>query len=571
MSLNSEVSRVLYEIGELHAVKGESFRSRAYLLAAQRIESLSDNIKNVSDQGDLEKIPGVGKGIAAVIEEILQTGSSSHLEELRESLPLGIQELITLEGIGPKTVTRLIQELNIVSVDDLEKAARSGKIQGLKGFGVKSEENILRAIESRKTLQKRFLLGEILPVIREIEEYMIRCEEVLRVEAAGSARRMKETVGDLDILVAARDNQSVVNHFVSLPRVTRVVSKGSTRSTIIVRARMQVDLRVVPPESYGSALQYFTGCKEHNVKLRALSVKLGYKLNEYGLFVRENNKQLAGETEDSIYQACGLSYIEPELREDRGEIEAALERLLPKLVGYDEMKGDLHVHSKWSDGNSTLEEIAAEAQKHKLEYVAITDHSKALAIARGLDERRLRNQITEIDKLNKSFEGFTLLKGIEVDIKRDGSLDLPDSVLKDLDFVVASIHSGFKGTAEEISQRVISAIHNEYVATIAHPTGRLILRRQPYALNIDEVIQAAAQQKVMMEINAFPNRLDLNDVNSRAATQKGVRISIGTDAHTIDQLKYLALGVSVARRGWLESKNVINTCGIDELEKKLKR
>lgn len=571
MSLNSEVARILYEIGELCAVKGESFRSRAYLLAAQRIESLSDDIKNVSDRGDLEGIPGVGKGIAAVIDEILQTGSSSHLEELRESLPLGIQELITLEGLGPKTVTRLIQELNIVSVDDLEKAARSGKIQGLKGFGIKSEENILRAIESRKTLQKRFLLGEILPVIREIEDYMTRCEEVLQVEVAGSARRMKDTVGDLDMLVAAKNNQSAVNHFVSLPRVTRVISKGSTRSTIIVGARMQVDLRVVPPESYGSALQYFTGCKEHNVKLRALSVKLGYKLNEYGLFERENNKQIAGETEDSVYQACGLSYIEPELREDRGEIEAALERSLPKLVGYDEMKGDLHVHSNWSDGNATLEEIAAEAQNHKLEYVAITDHSKALAIARGLDEKRLRDQITEIDKLNKGFDGFTLLKGIEVDIKRDGSLDLSDSVLKDLDFVVASIHSGFKGTVEEISKRVVSAIHNEYVSTIAHPTGRLILRRQPYALKIDEVIQAAAQQKVMLEINAFPNRLDLNDVNSRAAAQKGVRISIGTDAHTIDQLKYLALGVSVARRGWLESEDVINTCDIDQLGKKLKR
>jgi DNA polymerase (family 10) len=571
MSRNSEVARILYEIGELYAVKGESFRSRAYLVAAQRIEGLPDDLRTVSNQGSLEKIPGVGKGIAAVIVDILQTGSSSHLEELRESLPRGIQELITLEGLGPKTVTSLMQELNIASVDDLEKAARSGKIQRLKGFGVKSEENILKAIESKKTVQTRFLLGEILPIIREIEDHMTRCKEVLRVEAAGSARRMKETVGDLDILVAANHNQPVVDQFVSLPRVTRVLAKGSTRSTIIVGGRMQVDLRVVPPESYGSALQYFTGSKEHNVKLRALSVKLGYKLNEYGLFERENQKLVAGDTEESIYHACGLSYIEPELREDRGEIQAALERSLPKLVGYDEMKGDLHVHSNWSDGTATLEEIAAAAQKQKLDYVAITDHSKALAIARGLDEKRLRNQIREIDKLNKSLDEFTLLKGIEVDIKRDGSLDLPDNVLKDLDFVVASIHSGFKGTAEEISKRVISAIHNEYVSTIAHPTGRLMLRRPPYALNIDDIFQAAAEQRVMMEINAFPNRLDLNDVHSRAAMQSGVRISIGTDAHTIDQLKYLALGVSVARRGWLESKNVINTSGIDELEKKLKR
>ncbi len=571
MSLNSEVARILYEIGELYAVKGESFRSRAYLLAAQRIEGLTDDLRTVSSQGSLEKIPGVGKGIASVIVEILQTGSSSHLEELRESLPLGIQELITLEGLGPKTVTRLMRELNIASVDDLEKAARSGKIQRLKGFGVKSEENILRAIESKKTVQTRFLLGEILPIIREIEDHMTGCREVLRVEAAGSARRMKETVGDIDILVAAKNNQAVVDQFVSLPRVTRVISKGSTRSTIIVGGRMQVDLRVVPPESFGSALQYFTGCKEHNVKLRALSVKLGYKLNEYGLFERESHKPVAGDTEESIYHACGLSYIEPELREDRGEIQAALENSLPKIVGYDEMKGDLHVHSNWSDGTATLEDIAAATQKQKLDYVAITDHSKALAIARGLDEKRLRNQIREIDKLNKSLDEFTLLKGIEVDIKRDGSLDLPDSVLKDLDFVVASIHSGFKGSAEQLSQRVISAIHNDYVSTIAHPTGRLMMRRPPYALNTEEVFAAAADQHVMMEINAFPNRLDLNDVHSRAAIRSGVQISIGTDAHTIDQLKYLALGVSVARRGWLESKHIINTCEIRELEKRQKR
>jgi len=574
MSLNNEVARILYEIGELYAIKGESFRSRAYLLAAQRIESLSEDIKKIVDQGETEKIPGVGKSIARVIEEYLKTGSSTHFERLKESLPRSVQDLVAIDGIGPKTAMALVQKLNIVSVNELEEAARSGKIQGLKGFGVKSEKNILRAMEFRKSVQTRFLLGQILPVIREIEDYLTKCKAVLQVEAAGSARRMKETVGDLDVLVAAKDNQIAVDHFVSMPRVTRVVSKGPTRSTVMVghrRHKLQVDLRVVPPESYGSALQYFTGSKEHNIKLRAISVKKGYKLNEYGLFTRDEGKQVAGETEEAIYEACGLSYIEPELREDRGEIEAAIDRTLPKLVGFNEMRGDLHVHSDWSDGNATLEEIAEEAQKRKLEYVAICDHSKALGIARGLNETRLRKQMTEIDKLNPKFDGFSLLKGIEVDIKRDGSLDLRNQVLKDLDFVAASIHSGFKGTAEQISKRVISAIHNEYVSTIAHPTGRLLLRRPPLALNVEKVFHAAGQQGVMMEINSFPNRLDLNDVNCRAAMKKGIIISIGTDAHTIDQLKYLPLGVSVARRGWLESKDVANTLEIHELQNTIKR
>jgi len=571
MSVNIEVARILYEIGELYAIKGESFRSRAYIVAAQRIESLTDDIRSVYEQGKLREIPGVGKNIAFVIEEYLETGGCSHLEELRDSLPSGARELMALEGIGPRTIMKLFHELNVASIDQLEKAARSGEILKLKGFGPKSEKNVLQAIEEYRGFQKRFLLGQILPVVREIEEYMSSCGAVLQVDFAGSARRMKETVGDLDILVASEREGEAVEHFVSMPRVTRVISKGSTRSTIIIGSNLQIDLRVVAPKSYGSALQYFTGSKEHNIKLRTLAVKLGYKLNEYGLFRRKDNKKIAGETEESVYQTLGLEYVEPELREDRGEIEAAIEGSLPDLVEYNNVRGDLHVHSSWSDGNAELEEIAERAQQLGLEYVAICDHSKSLGIARGLDENRLKDQMREIERLNKNFEGFKLLKGIEVDIMADGCLDLKNSVLKDLDFVVASIHSGFKSGAEKLTERMISAIHNEYVSTIGHPTGRLIQRRQPYPLNLKKVLSVAADQRVMMEINAFPNRLDLNDINSKAAMEQGISMSIGTDAHTLGQLKYLPLGVSVARRGWLQPKNVANTLHVKELLIKISR
>ncbi|MCK4952409.1 DNA polymerase/3'-5' exonuclease PolX [Candidatus Bathyarchaeota archaeon] len=571
MSINIEVARILYEFGELYSLKGDGFRSRAYLIAAQRIESLNDDIRAVCESGKLEAIPGVGKRIAAVIEEYLSTGDCSYLEELRESLPPGVRDLISVEGIGPKTAMRFHGELNIGSIDQLEEAARLGKIQNLRGFGIKSEANILRAIKAYKSIPKRFLLGQILPVIREIEEYMAGFSSVLTVEAAGSSRRMKETVGDLDVLIASKNGEEVVEHFVSMPRVSRVMSKGTTRSSVIIGVNLQVDLRVVSPTNYGSALQYFTGSKDHNVKLRTLALKLGYKLNEYGLFKRKNNQQIAGKTEKSIYKALGFKYIEPELREDRGEIEAAMEGSLPNLIGYNEIRGDLHVHSKWSDGTATLKEIAEEAQRRGLEYVAICDHSKSLGIARGLNEKRLKNQIAKIEKLNKYFENFMLLKGIEVDILADGNLDLSNNVLKDLDFVVASIHSGFKGTAKKMTERVISAMHNDYVSTIGHPTGRLIQRRQPYQINLEEVFTTASKQRVMMEINALPDRLDLNDFNTRAAMERGVMISIGTDAHTPEQLIYLALGISVARRGWLESENVANTHNINGLLRRVKR
>ena len=571
MSVNAEVAQVLYEIGELFTIKGDRYRSRAFLMAAQRVSSLTEDIRRIHERNELVEIPGVGKSIAAVIEEVLNTGESSQLEDLREALPHGVRDLMELEGIGPKTALRLHDELGVVSIEGLEEAVKAGKLRVLKGFGPKTEENILKSIEAHRMRQERFLLGGILPVIDQIISHMSKSEAVLNVEPAGSARRRKETIGDLDVLVSSVRPEEIAELFVSMPRVSRVISKGTTRSTIVVGARFQVDLRVVPPESYGSALQYFTGSKEHNIKLRTIAVKKGYKLNEYGLFERDSDRRVAGETEEEIYRILGMEWIEPELREDRGEIEAAVEGRLPNLVTLDSIRGDLHVHTKWSDGSASIEEMAEKARQLGLEYLAVCDHSKSLGIARGLDEARLREQMAEIERLNEGLEGFTILKGIECDVKADGRLDLPDSVLRDLDFVVASVHSGFKADEEQMTKRIVSAIHNDYVSAIGHPTGRLIQRRKPYALKLEEVFDAAAAQGVMMEINAFPDRLDLDDVNSRSAMERGVRMSIGTDAHTLNQLEFLPLGVSVARRGWLEAKNIANTLPVEDLLRTLDR
>ena len=565
MSVNARVAEVLYEIGEILTIRGDRFRSRAFNVAAQRVTALTENIDEIRARGELQEIPGVGKSIAGLIEEVLDTGGSRQLEELRESLPRGVRELMELEGVGPKTAMRLQRELGIVSIDDLEAAAKAQRLRGLKGFGEKSEENLLRAIEEHRMMQGRFLLGAVLPVIDVLVSYMTESEASLEVEVAGSARRRRDTVGDIDLLVASNEAEDVVRRFVSMPPVIRILSEGATKSTVVLEKNLQVDLRVIPTEGYGAALQYFTGSKEHNVKLRTIAVKKGYKLNEYGLFDRETEEKVAGEDEEGIYRTLGLDWMEPELRENRGEIEAAMEGRLPDLVRLDEIKGDLHVHTTWSDGTATIEEMARAAMDRGLEYIAICDHSKSLGIARGLDEGRLREQMAEIDGLNEGLEGFTVLKGFECDIKADGSLDLPDSVLRDLDFLVASVHSGFRSDEREMTERVIRAVHNDHVSAIGHPTGRLIRKRQPYAIDIVEVFEAAASQGVMMEINAFPDRLDLDDVNCRTAMERGVMMSIGTDAHALNQLDFLSMGVSVARRGWLEAKDVANTLSLEEL------
>jgi DNA polymerase (family 10) len=565
VSANADVAAVLYEIGEILTIKEDRFRSRAYLLAAQRITSLTEDLKKIRERDELDKIPGVGKSIAATIAEVLDTGESKVLEELRESLPPGVRQLMELEGVGPKNAMRLVNELKIASIDDLEKAAKGGRIRELKGFGEKKEQNILQSISDYRNRQTRFLLGAVLPVVDDMLAWMRGSPAVLRAEVAGSYRRRRETIGDLDLLVASNEPDAASKRFVEMPPVERVVSHGSTKSTVLLKGQLQVDCRVVPPPVYGAALQYFTGSKDHNVKLRTIGVKLGYKLNEYGLFRREDDGLVASETEEAIYKALGMDWMPPELRENRGEIEAAMEHKLPRLVEPGEIRGDLHCHSKWSEGTMTIREVAEKARSLGLSYVAITDHSKSLGIAHGLDEERLAEQGKEIDALNRELDGFTVLKGIECDIKADGSMDLTDSSFADLDFVVASIHSSFKNDEETMTNRMVSAIHNEHVDAIGHPTGRIIQKRKPYPLNLDRVIEEAAAQHVALEINAYPERLDLDDVASRKAMEAGAVVSIGTDAHALNQMDFLPLGVSVARRGWLTAKDVANTRTAKEL------
>jgi DNA polymerase (family X) len=565
MSANANVAAVLYEIAEILTVKEDKFRSRAYQMAAQRITSLTEDVLKVKERKELDQIPGIGKGIAATITEFLDTGESKILEELRESLPQGVRQLMELEGVGPKLAMRLVQELEINSIDALEQAAKAGRIRTLKGFGEKKEANILQSIDDVRNRQTRFLLGAILPVVHDMEEYMRGSPEVIKVEIAGSARRRKETIGDLDLLVSSLEPEKAMKRFISMPPVERVVSHGATRSTVILRGHLQADCRVISPEAYGAALQYFTGSKEHNVKLRTIGVKQGYKLNEYGLFHRDDETLVASDTEENIYKTLGMQYIPPELRENRGEIEAAMKGQLPHLVDLPNILGDLHVHTKWSDGTSTILEVAGKAQQLGLKYIAICDHSKSLGIAHGLDEERLREQGKEIEKINKSLENLTILKGIECDIKVDGSLDLADSALKDLDYVIGSIHSGFKAEEEAITNRLITSFSNDYIRTVGHPTGRIIQQRKPYALNLDKAFEEAAKHHISMEINSFPERLDLDDVNARKAKEAGVKLTISTDAHSIEQMEFLPLGVSVARRAWLEVVDVENTKSLEQL------
>ncbi|MBD3172028.1 DNA polymerase/3'-5' exonuclease PolX [Candidatus Bathyarchaeota archaeon] len=565
MSLNQKIAEQLYQIGEILAIKGDRFRSRAYNMAAQRITALTEDVGAIADRGELQEIPGVGESISNVIQEIIETGQSVVLKELRESLPKGVLQMIELEGIGPKIAMRLTQELGITNIEELERAAKAEEIRKLKGFGAKKEENILTAIDEYRSRSTRFLLGEVLPIIQGIISYMEDCPHARRVEVAGSARRRKETVGDLDVLVSSLSPDLVTEHFVSMPPIVRILGEGATKSTVVLENMLQVDLRVIPPKSYGAALQYFTGSKEHNVKLRTIGVKTGFKLNEYGLFRREDDELVEAEDEEKIYNALGMAWMPPELRENTGEIEAAIEGTLPNLVSMDDVRGDLHVHTDYSHAIDPLEAMVEKVIDMNLDYIAITDHSKSLAIAQGLDEETLMEQVEEIKRLDDKYPEIKILTGTECDIKGDGSLDYSDDLLSQLDWVVASIHTGMQRDEEVITNRIIDAIHNPYVRVIGHPTGRLIQKRRPYEVNLDKIFEAASEQDVCMEINCSPNRLDLRDVDTRRAKKAGVKIALGTDAHSVPQMEFLPLGVAVARRGWLEPEDVINTWELDKI------
>jgi DNA polymerase (family 10) len=568
---NSDVTATLTQLADLLEIQGANpFRVRAYREAARTIDGLPRNLAEmVAEDEDLSELPGIGNNLAKKIREIVKTGGLKQLDQLKKRVPGELSELLMLPGLGPKRVNALYHKLRIEDRDALASAAQEGRIRELKGLGPKTEQKILSELEKRRDVEHRFRLTDVEDVAEDLIEYLRGIEGVKRATITGSYRRRKETVGDLDILVACKRGTPVTDRFVAYDDVAEVVSKGKTRSTVRLRSDLQVDLRVVAEVSYGAALQYFTGSKDHNIAVRKIGVDEKLKVNEYGVFRGDN--RVAGRTEKEVYERVGLQYIEPEMREDCGEINAAEQDDLPKLITHDDVRGDLHCHTKASDGKHTLTEMAQAANDRGYDYLAITEHSKRLTIARGLDEKRLRRQMREIDQLNEKLSGIRLLKGIECDILEDGSLDLDDEVLAELDLVVCSIHSKFDLPAAKQTERVIRAMDNPHLNILGHPTGRMIGQRGPLELDVERIIEAALERGCFLEINAQPDRLDLNDRHCRLAKEMGLKLALATDAHSTTSLDYVRYGIDQARRGWLEPDDVINTRTWSKLKELLKR
>lgn len=568
---NREIAGLFNEMADVLEMQGVQWKPAAYRKAARSLETLGEPVENVYKDGGkkaLQEIPGVGESLAEKIEEFLKTGKMKEHEKLAKKVPKGVEEMMRVPGLGPKNVMKLFKELKIKSVKELEQAAKKGKLRNVEGFGKKTEEDILRNVKLVKKGQERKLLGLVLPIAREMRERLSKVDGVKRVELAGSVRRMKETVGDVDILVISREPKKVMDVFTSMEEVQRVVARGTTKSTVRLKDGLQVDVRVLEEKSFGAAMQYFTGSKDHNVKLRQRAMKKGFKLSEYGLF--KGKKQVAGKTEEGIYKKLGLPFIPPELRENQGEIEAAEKKKLPRLVPYGALKGDLHLHSAWSDGSDSVLEMAKAAEKRGCRYIAMTDHSKSERIAKGMDEKRLKKYVKEIDKVQKKVK-VRILKGSEVNILADGSLDYSDKVLKELDVVLVAIHSRFKSSKKEMTERILKAFENKRVNVFVHPTGRLIHQREGYAFDFDRVAKAAAKKGIALEIDSYPSRLDLNDALVRRAVEHGCKIAIDSDSHATEHLRFAELGVAQARRGWVEEKDVINAWSLSKLKKFLKR
>jgi DNA polymerase (family 10) len=569
--INQEIARIFNEIADLLEIKGGNpFRIRAYRRAAQNIDGLPGDVARMEER-ELLEIPGIGQDLAGKIRHYVSSGKMEGYEELKKEIPEGLGVLLTVPGLGPKTAQLLSSRLKIKNIGDLERLAREHRLSGLPGIKEKTEENILKGIEMMKRGKERLPLGRVLPMANELLSHLRKVAPVQELVIAGSLRRWKETIKDIDILATSGEPEKVMSAFVHLPMVKDTLLKGPTKSSVLITEGIQVDLRVVEKESFGAALAYFTGSKEHNIRLREMAVRAGLKINEYGIFRESDNKKLGGEKEEDVYRLLGLPYIEPELREDRGEIEAALKGELPKLVELGDMKGDLHVHTKRSDGSHTLEELIKAARSRGYRYIAITDHTKGLGVARGLNENKIIEEANEIRAMNKKLRGFRLLAGAEVDIRSDYTLDLPDEVLKRLDFVVASVHSGFRQSREQLTKRLVSAVRNPYVSVIAHPTGRLIGERDAYEVDLDRVFREAKEAGKAIEINAYPLRLDINDVQAKRAKEIGIPIIISTDTHVLNQFDFMAYGVSIGRRGWLEKSDVINTMGTENLLKWIKK
>ncbi|MEA1927823.1 MAG: DNA polymerase/3'-5' exonuclease PolX [Candidatus Auribacterota bacterium] len=563
---NQKISQFLIEIADLLDIKGDNpFRIRSYRNGARTVRDLTENLVSIvrGKDEDLTQIPGIGASLAGKIREIVETGNLKFLDDLKKQLPPGLPEILKIEGIGPKKAKLFYEEAGVDSVESLDEAAESGKLHDLFRIGDKTEKKILRAIKNYQKGVGRFRIDRGFTYAQSITDYLDSVPNLTELLPAGSLRRRRETIGDIDILAVSGKPTTLMDRFVDYDRAAEILAQGTTKSSIRLQDGLQVDLRVMKPREFGSALLYFTGSKAHNIALRKRAREMGMKLSEYGVF--REDKAIAGQTEDECYRALELPWIPPELRENRGEIEAAAEGKLPRLIELNDIRGDCHMHTTASDGKNSIEEMARTAKDIGYSYIAITEHSKAVRIAGGLNEKELAEHLLRIEEANSKIKGIRILKGIEVDIMGDGTLDLKDEILKKCDVVIASIHSRFNLPEKEMTKRIIRGIKNRQVNILGHPTGRLLLEREPYRVDMEEVIKVAAGEGVVLEINSHPRRLDLNDIHTRMAKDRGARLIINTDAHSIKHLELMKYGIFTARRGWLEKEDVINTYPLKKL------
>ena len=568
---NRDIAEKFIKLADLLELEDENpFRIRAYRNAARIIRSYPKNFHKMVEAGeDLTQIHSIGDTLAKKIREIVQTGRISLLKRLEKEIPHDLEIMLKIPSLGPKRVRRLHEILHINTLQDLERALKKGEIESVKGFGPKLIQTITEGLKQKRYETHRHRLYDVLPIAQALAEELRKIERVDRLEIAGSIRRRRDTVKDIDIVAACFSGSALMERFISHRDVKRVVMKGPTRSSIILKNYLQVDLRVVPPNDFGAALQHFTGSRAHNITLRKMAVKKGLKINEYGIF--HSDKRIGGEKESDVYEILNMQYVEPELRENRGEIALALRHSLPQLIERGDIRGDLHIHTTRSDGNATLEEMADASRVMGYEYIAVTDHTKHLTIAHGQDEESVLQELEMIDRLNATMEDFTILKSAEVDILADGTLDLPQSVLEKLDLVVAAVHYKFNLTKKEQTRRILKAMENPCFNILAHPSGRLIGLREPYEVDMEAIIKAAKELGCILELNAQPDRLDLDDIYCKAAKEAGVKIALSSDAHSINDLHYISYGISQARRGWLEKEDVVNTLPLTQLRKLLRR
>jgi len=558
---NKELAHIFDRIADALEFQGANrFRVVAYRKAARILEDLTEDVAVLAQANELESLPGIGHAIATKITEYLSTGTMKKYEEVKKEIPGTLLDLLDIQNLGPKTLALAYNALGVESLKDLKRAIKNGRLEKLPQMGKQKVDNIRRGIVLYERAHERLSIAVAEEIASELVAYLKKHARIKNISPAGSLRRWKETIGDIDILAAGTNGKKIIKIFTQFPHAERVLAAGTTKSSILVRGGVQVDLRIVEAGSYGAALQYFTGSKAHNIRLRSIAKSKGLKLSEYGVF--RGKQQIAGRTEKEVYRILGLSFVPPEIREDRGEVERAVKNKLPKLVKHSDIRGDLQMHSTYSDSEATIAELAAAANDHGYEYILITDHSQSVTYAHGMEPRRLYKQWKEIDRLNKKRAPLCILKGVEVDILRDGTLDYPDTILKQCDFVIAAVHQGFK---HNVTERICHAMQNPYVDIIAHPTGRLISSREGYHIDLHTVMDVAAETGTWLEINAYWDRLDLSDVNARAAQERGARISIGTDAHDTNGLQWMKFGVATARRAWLESRDVVNTYTLKKL------